>query len=700
MPRRPRFLDPAPMIINTPRSEPDLVRLIILRALCTVGCSVLFIGEDGFEQNGIAQLLGLDDLIEDYNRQQALFRIKALHQKAECNAEEAWRLAPSLRANISCLQQLVGLSELESRLLVFLTLMHSDSILSTVCNHWLDELSLQASFSVLASLLDVDKQAVASVFASQGKLLRCGLVELQPGYSHSLLYRFELLSSGFTDRLLGEAASVEDFLLGMVKRGKSPALVPQDYSHVQQQYQVLQHYLQAALLQRKKGVNVLIYGAPGTGKSELARLMAQSLGAELLEVCSEDEQGESLVGKTRLRVFKAAQQFFANQRTLILFDEIQDVFDDGGFFGRSTAQLRKAEINTLLEENPLPTFWLSNDVTSMDNAFIRRFDIVIELAVPPMRRRLEILQVQLSELPIPAASVKQFAKHEHLSPAVVSRAASVVRTINSQLSAEEVPRVLETLFNGTLVAQGFSVVPKLEASSLPSVYDPTLVNADVNLAQLMQGIAAHPSARICLYGPPGTGKSAFAQWLAEQLQRPLHNRKLSDILSQWVGGTEKNLQRVFCEAEQENAVLLLDEVDSFLRDRREAKASWEVTQVNEMLVQMEAYNGVFIASTNLLDNLDQAALRRFDLKIKLDYLQPKQARSLFIAYCAAMGLRKPSAVLLAELDLMTSLTPGDFAAVQRRNRFHPLKNARDLLLGLREECAVKAELPSRRIGFV
>ena len=77
-----------------------------------------------------------------------------------------------------------------------------------------------------------------------------------------------------------------------------------------------------------------------------------------------------------------------------------------------------------------------------------------------------------------------------------------------------------------------------------------------------------------------------------------------------MGVTEKNLARAFAAAGEEQAVLLLDEVDSFLQERRKATQSWEITAVNEMLTQMEHYRGLFIASTNLMDDLDAAALRR------------------------------------------------------------------------------------------
>ncbi|MBW6608203.1 ATP-binding protein, partial [Salmonella enterica subsp. enterica serovar Weltevreden] len=86
--------------------------------------------------------------------------------------------------------------------------------------------------------------------------------------------------------------------------------------------------------------------------------------------------------------------------------------------------------------------------------------------------------------------------------------------------------------------------------------------------------------------------------------------------------------KAFRKAQNDGAVLLIDEVDSFLQDRRGAQHNWEVSEVNEMLTQMESFSGVFVASTNLMEGLDQAALRRFDLKVKFDYLRADQAWAL------------------------------------------------------------------------
>ena len=106
-------------------------------------------------------------------------------------------------------------------------------------------------------------------------------------------------------------------------------------------------------------------------------------------------------------------------------------------------------------------------------------------------------------------------------------------------------------------------------------------------------------------------------------------RRASDLLSKWLGDSEKNIARMFAEARQQDAVLVLDEADSFLADRRGAQHSWEVTQVNELLTQMEAFDGIFVCTTNLMDRLDAASLRRFAFKVKFDFLTADQRWAMF-----------------------------------------------------------------------
>jgi len=147
-------------------------------------------------------------------------------------------------------------------------------------------------------------------------------------------------------------------------------------------------------------------------------------------------------------------------------------------------------------------------------------------------------------------------------------------------------------------------------------------------------------------------------------------------------------------------VLVFDEVDSFLADRTQAKQSWEVTQVNEMLVQMENFDGVFIATTNLMDNLDKASLRRFDLKLEFNCLKPEQAWKMFKEFARELKLSKVDKVFQRKISSLKNLTPGDFAAVVRQNRFRPIENVDDLILRLQDEIEVKNMDISPKMGFI
>jgi SpoVK/Ycf46/Vps4 family AAA+-type ATPase len=232
----------------------------------------------------------------------------------------------------------------------------------------------------------------------------------------------------------------------------------------------------------------------------------------------------------------------------------------------------------------------------------------------------------------------------------------------------------------------------------PGIYDIGHLNTSADIPQIAANLAKSPSARLCLYGPPGTGKTSFGHWLANEIGQPLLLRKASDLLSPYVGMTEQKIARTFESAKQEGAVLLIDEVDSFLRDRTQTRHSWEVTQINEMLTQIESFPGILIASTNLIDQLDPASMRRFDIKLHFGYLLPEQARLLFTSYCENLGLPQPTP---SDLELAATLdvsTPGDFAAVARQHRFQPFRNASGLLQSVIAESEMKTNR-SRRIGF-
>ena len=181
------------------------------------------------------------------------------------------------------------------------------------------------------------------------------------------------------------------------------------------------------------------------------------------------------------------------------------------------------------------------------------------------------------------------------------------------------------------------------------------------------------------------------RYLAEGVGLEVVQKRASDLMSMWVGQTEKQIAEAFADARDNEHFLVFDEADSLLSDRRFAQRSWEISQVNEMLTWMEYHPLPFACTTNYGEHLDPATLRRFDFKLRLDYLAPDQAMAAFRTF---FELDPPS-----EVRALSGVTPGDFAVVRRRAEIlGKLGEAKSLVAMLREECDAKPDRP-KQIGF-
>jgi len=158
---------------------------------------------------------------------------------------------------------------------------------------------------------------------------------------------------------------------------------------------------------------------------------------------------------------------------------------------------------------------------------------------------------------------------------------------------------------------------------------------------------------------------------------------------------------MFREAEAEKAVLLLDEADSFLQDRRHAQRTYEVTEVNEMLQGMERFAGIFICTTNLMDSIDQAALRRFTFKIQFRPLTREQRERMFVVEALDGDTSALTDELRVRLAAMEQLCPGDFAAVKRQVEIlAETLSPQEFMAQLEAEHRIKPEVrEARSIGF-
>ena len=680
--------------LNPPAVSPYTEKLMLQLLLEYRGFAEVF-HENNWRYDNIAEALGLPSEMENCDNFRE--KVKKLLQARNKTLPKLTALCvndhPIIQQNIDKLTQLLSLNVAERmvfRLAIQLKLYEPLKELSGA----LPKSNLAELGEVLSNLFDLPKSDIISALKDKGKLLGYGLLarNYNPDRIHEYLDWGKMLDF---DEFISEPLNEQTLLKSCTQPAIETSLNLDDFAYLGEMKAMMLDYLHSSFATHRKGVNILIYGAPGTGKTELATLLAKALSVSVHNITYMDGDGDVISAEDRLNKCRFAQKVLEGQSSLLIFDEIEDVFR-ASFFEQSVAQQNKAWMNQLLENNNVPMIWLSNSVHSIDAAFLRRFDFVFEMPDLPLRNKSALIS-QLAGGKLTAEYVQHFAKVRSLSPAILTRVFNVANAVDNGKKAFS--EVLLTLFNEALQAQGKKKIEPLVESKLS--YQLEWVSCNENIHKISEGLMRTKKGRICCYGPPGTGKTAWAAWLAEELDMPLLLCKGSDLLDPYVGGTEQKIAEAFESAKRDNCLLVLDEVDTFLFSRDGAERSWERSQVNEMLTQIERFEGLMLVSTNLIEVLDPAALRRFDLKLKFDYLTLKQRLDFAKQQAEILGLPSLSEEDLTQIESLNLLTPGDFAAVARRHQFSPFQKVQDWLTALQGECEVKPAFSAttRRIGF-
>ena len=517
--------------------------------------------------------------------------------------------------------------------------------------------ALNVSNPYLAGLLGLSSGAFQSRLAADAPLMKAGLVSVD--------YDGELEPVRRLHRLVHlpdeSGVDVRGLLLDAAAPGE---LEWSDFDHVAEDRDHIEEVVAGALRSGARGVNVLVYGPPGTGKTEFCKTLAARLGADLYSVGEADDEGDEPARQERLQDLRFAQRLLAGgSGSMLLFDEMEDLLSDPADrwmplapFGSSRLRARgsKVYMNRLLERTPVPTLWTSNAARETCSTVLRRMTFALELRPPPCRTRARIWSRELERHGIEATEedAGSLAREFDVAPGLASGAVAAASLCGGDLTA--VRRGVRSL---SRVISGEQ--PPADPGA-PARFDPALIRADVDPVRLAERLEGTGKRRfsLCLQGPPGTGKSTFVRYLAERLGLQVTQKRASDLMSMWVGQTEQQIAAAFAEARAEESILVFDEADSLLADRRGAERSWEVSQVNEMLTWMESHPLPFACTTNFGEHLDSATLRRFTFKIALDYLTPVQSKAAFRVY---FGTEAPP-----EIEELTTLTPGDFAVVRSK----------------------------------
>ena len=469
-----------------------------------------------------------------------------------------------------------------------------------------------------------------------------------------------------------------------------------------------------------QGVNILLYGAPGTGKTSFAYTLAREFGLDAYEIRHGDEDGRNKSLGSRMLGVQACNSQIPPGSGMMIVDEADQVLHTshgGGFFGffdfaGGSTESEKGAVNAMLDSIRVPTVWISNaSADAMADSVRRRFDYSICFAKLTNEMRENIWRNNVKKLKLGRLIAESdYAKYAAKYPTSAGGITMVLKNLKEMKPKRgEVDELLKALMSPHCELMNAKSKDDQLSPSKDYSLDGLNITGDIGLDRIVEAVRKfrnekddgadpdRPRMNLLLWGPPGTGKTEFIKYLGRELNAKVLVKMGSDLLSMYVGGTEQNIKRAFAEAEADNAILFLDEIDGLVQDRSGANRSWEVTQVNELLCQMENFKGVMVGATNFMANLDQAIMRRFTFKLQFDYLDEAGKRLFF----ERMFKTKLTDGESAQLSAVSNLAPGDFRTV-RQSMYYlggTITNAQRIAELAKESSVKRDTKKAGQIGF-
>lgn len=560
--------------------------------------------------------------------------------------------------NLRYLSEVLGLSDIQYAICEILVETTMSRLLQKL---WELLLTHNESFeATLALFLNTPSDDIRAAMCGKSGLPALGVVvdTCSHRYEHNT-DTFDISPAVRADlsKSVSSPSEMKDILIG---KSQTSTLKWTAFEHFGEQRAIIHKYLKASVRDQVRGVNILLHGPPGTGKTEFAKTLAEKLQLDLFAVGEMSEDDTEPSRGERLSSYLMAQTLIARGgKGVILFDEIEDLLDNNyDTFGRNKSVYSKIFFNRMLENNPVPTIWIGNNPQMLGSAILRRMALTVEIPLPCSKtsKRFWRKECKAKGISLKRAELDILSGSYRVPPSIISSSTTLVSTIGGGF--KELKTVLD---EAAKISEFQKQATKVQgAKNKVDPFSYKLVKSDLNL-EVFTGKIVNCGARdlsICIDGPPGSGKSAYVRHLAGKLEMKVLQKRTSDLISMWVGESEKAIAAAFEQAKDEKKFLIFDEADSLLLNRAEARNRWEVSQVNEMLTWMESHEFPFACTTNMGDRLDPATLRRFLFKLTFGFMGPCQIEDAFEHFFGINGVKSAGSFKL--------LCPADFALVKKK----------------------------------
>src|SRR5579875_172204 len=452
---------------------------------------------------------------------------------------------------------------------------------------------------------------------------------------------------------------------------------------------------------------VLLYGPPGTGKTLIARAVASETNAAFF-VINGPEVINKFYGESESRLREVFQEAQRRAPSIIFIDELDALAprrsEMGGEVERRIVGQLLALMDGMASRGQVMVIGATNQPNALDPALRRpgRFDREISLRVPDVRGRMEILHIHSKNAAL--ANDVDFARLAQLTPGFVGadlealcREAAMIalRRVLPYIDYQRGYIPYETLVNLSITMADFqAALREVEPSTTREVYvevsetswddigglskpKATLTEAvewPLRYPEIYSNAKVEPPRGVLLAGPPGSGKTLIARALANQCEASFISIKGPELLSKWVGESEKGIREIFRRAKQAApCIVFFDEIDALAPRRSGGEIDGQVGNrvIAQLLTEMDGIEGregvIVLAATNRPELIDPALLRpgRFDMVVELDYPNEEERRAIFAVHTRGRPLAPE-----ITMEELAALTPGrsgaDIEAICRR----------------------------------
>ena len=461
---------------------------------------------------------------------------------------------------------------------------------------------------------------------------------------------------------------------------------------------------------------VLLYGPPGTGKTLLAKAVAGETNAHFISLSGPEIMGK-YYGESEERLREIFTQAEENSPSIIFIDEIDSIAPKRDEVSGEVEKRIVSQLLTLMDgmksRGKVVVIAATNRPDSIDPALRRpgRFDREIEIGIPDDDGRLQILEIHTRGMPIDEkVDLKQYSKPTHgfvgadleilaKEAAMKSLRRNVLDDKNFSYDTDKISseilqkiKITDEDFRDALKEVRPSALREVQVQT-PNVKWNDVGGLDELIEELREAaewpvkykdaydyVDVEAPKGILLHGPPGTGKTLIAKALAGETEFNFISIKGPELLSKWVGESEKGVREIFRKARQAApCIIFLDEVDALV-PRRGSGGDSHVTEnvVSQILTEIdgleELHNVLIIGATNRLDIVDEALLRpgRFDRIIEVPYPDAKGRKHIFEIHTKKKPLAKD-----VDFTKLVELTDGfsgaEIAAVTNRSAIAALK---------------------------